>query len=362
MSFRTPGGVYNATPSRIVFGLGSISGLADEVRRLGATRALVVSTAGRVELARDALSILGPLGVGLHPEAISQVPMELAERGRARTRELDADCLVTIGGGAATGLGKGIALELGIPIVAVPTTYCGSEMTGFCGITISGVKRMHTSLNMLPSTVIYDAELSKSLPAAVSASSAFNALAHCVDSIYLPTISPLLRHAAVEGAATVAEFLPRVLDEPSDVESRQQMHYGAFLAGASLTGGFSLQHTVAHVLGGSFGIQHGLAHAIVLPHVTAYLQTYVGEALRPIADALLTDDLPGAIFDLLAATGIPTSLAADGMTRDDLARAVEIVIETRSEGVDSGLPVTAEAVSRILDDAFAGLRPPATGR
>ena len=150
------------------------------------------------------------------------MPVELVRSGVQKAASSDADCLVAIGGGAAIGLCKGIAYETGLPIIAIPTTYCGSEMTGYCGMTSDGVKRMHESLAMRPSVVIYDAELSMSLPPSTSASSAMNALAHCIDAVYLPSLSPLLAPAAVEGARIVATTLPALLADPDDLVPAQR--------------------------------------------------------------------------------------------------------------------------------------------
>ncbi|GJD50031.1 Maleylacetate reductase [Methylobacterium crusticola] len=353
--FRLPGGVYNAVPPRIVFGPGAVAEVADAVARHGARRALVLSTPGRGALAERVRDLLGAACVGILPEAVSQVPIELARRGRERARAMGADCLVTVGGGAAIGLGKGIALELPLPIVAIPTTYSGSEMTGFCGITIDGVKRMHASLNMLAGTVIYDPELSLPLPLDVSAASALNALAHCIDGIYVPTVSPVMALAAVEGARVLMEALPRVSADPGDLAARTDLLYGAYLGGAALTGGFALQHGVAHVLGGSFGIAHGLSHALVLPHVAAYNQRFAAPQLAPLAATVGDGNLGGAIFDILVEAGLPTSLREIGLPRESLERAAAITVET-----DNGLnpaPVTIEAVRRILDDAHEGRRP-----
>jgi alcohol dehydrogenase class IV len=361
-AFEHPGGVFNATPARVVFGLGRAADLRAEVERLGAQRALVVTTPGRVGLGDRVAAQIGDRCAGLLPEAITQVPIELARRGRDKAASADADCLVAVGGGAATGLCKGIAYESELPIIAVPTTYSGSEMTGFCGMTIDGVKRMHESPAMLPSTVVYDAELSRSLPLAASAGSAMNALAHCVDAIYLPSLSPLLAPAAVEGARVVVDALPRLLAAPDDLDARSDMLYGAYLAGAALTGGFALQHAIAHMLGGSFGVEHGVAHAVVLPYVTAHLADVAPEPLGRIADAVgAPGDLPGLFWDLAGAAGLPRRLADVGMGPADLDKAVEIA--TTAEDHDdprlagNPAPVTEAVVGAILAAAATGGRP-----
>ncbi len=353
--FALPGDVYNATPTRIVFGPGSVETIADEVERLGARRALVVCTPGRAKTAERIVARLGDRCVDVLAEAISQVPIELARRGQIHARQIGADCLVSFGGGASIGLGKGIALDLGLPIIAVPTTYSGSEMTGFCGITIDGVKRMHTSLNMLAATVIYDPGLSLGLPADDSAASAMNALAHCIDGIYVPTISPVHRLAAAEGAGVIADSVRRVVADPSDLGARSDLLFGAHLAGAALTGGFALQHGLAHTLGGSFGVPHGLSHALVLAHVTAYNTRFAPAEIKAIGTAMQVDDVAGEIFDLIAELGLPTRLTDVGIEEDHLERIVRITVET-DNGLNPG-PVTDDAVTEIAWAAFRGERP-----
>ena len=354
-TFNTPGDVYNAVPPRVVFGAGTAERIDEEVDRLGGRRALVVSTPGRGGMAQRVADRLGDRCIGLLPEAISQVPIELARRGQARAKEMGADCLVSVGGGASIGLGKAIALELGLPIVAMPTTYSGSEMTGFCGITIDGVKRMHKSLRMLASTVVYDPALSVSLPVDVSAASAMNALAHCIDVVYVPTASPVIVQAAVEGARVIVDALPRVADRPEDLEARGDLLYGAYLAGAALTGGFALQHGVAHVLGGTYGVPHGLSHALVLPHVASYNARFAPDALGRVAAAMGVGDVGGAIFDTMTRVGLPTRLTEVGFSKGAIEEAARITVET-DNGSNPG-PVTAEAVRGILEAALDGRRP-----
>ena len=354
-SFSTPGGVYNATPSRIIFGAGTLARVVEAVEAYGAKRAVVVSTPGRRGLAQRVVELLGRRCCGIIPEAVSQVPIELAQRGRKLAAEMEADCIVSVGGGASIGLGKGIALEYACPIVAIPTTYAGSEMTGFCGITIDGVKRMHTSLDMLASTIIYDPELSIGLPLDVSMASAMNALAHCIDAVYLDTVSPIILAAAHEGAAVLMDAMPRVAECPSNLAARTDLLYGAYLAGAALTGGFAFQHGIAHTLGGSFGVAHGLSHALVLPHVAAYNMRHAPDELGRLASSMGVSAVGPAIFDLLNPVGLPTSLAAIGFRESDIERAAQITVET-DNGLNPG-PVTLEDVRAVLKDAFEGRRP-----
>ena len=356
-NFSTPGDVYNATPPRILFGSGSVSQIDAEVQRLGAHRALIISTPGRSRLADSIAPMLGKNFAGVLSEAISQVPIELAIRGRKQVAELGADCLIAVGGGASIGLAKGVALELGIPVIAIPTTYSGSEMTGFCGITIHGIKRMHTSLNMLARTVIYDPELTLELPCEVSAASAMNALAHCIDAAVVNTCSPIIAQAAYEGARVIMNSIGRVAKYPADIEARTEALYGAYLSGAALTGGFALQHGLAHVLGGSFNVSHGLSHALVLPHVTAFHAQHFPHMMEPVAHAMgvPVSQLGIAVFELLVQTGLPTGLSQVGFIRADLDRAADITIET--DNGQTPIRLTRAMVRNLLEATYLGVRP-----
>ena len=354
-AFSLPGGIYNETPTRIVFGWGSLSRLSDEVKQLGARRALVISTPGRRDMAQAISAQLGVLSVGVYPEAVSQVPIELVEAGCRDVVELGADCLVAVGGGASTGLGKGIALHTGLPLIAIPTTYSGSEMTGFCGITIRGVKRMHSGIRMLPRTIIYDEELTISLPLQVSVDSAMNALAHCVEALYVKTASPITALAAAEGIRVLNASMRRLAQTPDDVSARSGALYGSFLGGAALTGGFALHHGVAHVLGGTYGLPHAVSHSVALPYVTAYNETAAPEAMRTIAAIFGTSSAAAGVYDFARAIGAPVCLADYGISPGDLERCAEIVVET-----DNGLnprKVTKEGVLRILEAALKAQRP-----
>jgi maleylacetate reductase len=220
---------------------------------------------------------------------------------------------------------------------------------------------------MLPSAVIYDSELSLALPPAISAASAMNALAHCIDAVYLPSVSPLLVPAAVEGARIVVATLPALLQHPSNLGLRNEMLYAAYLAGAALTGGFGLQHAIAHMLGGSYGVEHGTAHAVVLPYVTAHLIQKAPEPMSRIAAAIGTDDLAGSVWDLAAGAGLPTSLGDVGFGAEDIERGVHIATTADETATDpdshdanrlgNPAPVTADAVRTVLQSAAHGDRP-----
>lgn len=357
IKFKCPGGVYNATPPRIIFGSGSVESIKEEVKHIKCSRVLVVSTPGRKVMAENVVSALGELCVKLYPEAISQVPIESAINGRKTAKDVDADCIVAIGGGASIGLAKGISYELALPIIDIATTYSGSEVTGFCGMTINGIKHMHQSINMLAKTLIYDPKLTLSLPISISAASAMNALAHCVDCVYTPTVNPSIICAAALGAKYVSKAVKKVVKTPYDLDAREELLFGSYLSGVALTGGFALQHGIAHTLGGTFGIEHGLAHSLTLPYSSAYNAKYASEALEPISEALKCDphEIGGNIYDLRKEIGLPSSLKEVGFKEIDLERLIEITVET--DNGQNPVPASRKCVSEVVMNMWNGERP-----
>src|SRR5580698_5122285 len=222
---------YDQPATRVVFGVGAFDRLADEVKRLGVSRALVLSTPEQLKDAEAAARRLGNLSVGIFDGAVMHVPIETARAARATAKELDADCCVAIGGGSTIGLGKAIALESGLPIIAIPTTYAGSEMTPIYGLTEDGVKKTGRDRKVLPKVVIYDPELTLSLPPKIAGPSGMNAIAHCVEGLYAMDGNPIFSLFAAEGIRALARSLPRGVEAPGDLYARSDALYGAWLAG-----------------------------------------------------------------------------------------------------------------------------------
>lgn len=151
--------LYVAQPTRVLFGVGTLSQVGQELERLGARRALVLCTPNQAEDATRLSDALGPLSAGIYPGAVMHVPVESARAAIAHAQEVGADCMIALGGGSTTGLGKAIALTSGLPILAIPTTYAGSEMTPIYGLTDAGLKKTGRDPRVLPRTVIYDPAL-----------------------------------------------------------------------------------------------------------------------------------------------------------------------------------------------------------
>jgi maleylacetate reductase len=269
--------------------------------------------------------------------------------------QLDADCLVAIGGGSTIGLAKAIAFEKRLPILAVPTTYSGSEVTPIWGYTENGIKHVARDAHTQPRTVIYDPLLTLNLPPGVSGPSGVNAIAHCVEALYSETANPLVSQMAEEGIRALGRSLPIVVREPGNVDARSDALFGAWLGGCVLAVvGMALHHKLCHVLGGAFNLPHAETHTVVLPHATAYNSAAAPEAMNRIARALGTSDAAQGLFDLNVAIGARVSLKDLGMPESGIDHAVSLAIRAPYY---NPAPVTADGIRRLLTNAWQGHRP-----
>ena len=344
------------TPAyRVIFGVGSLDRLTDEVRQVGAQRALVVSTPAEIRFAEDATRRLGQAAAGMFTEAVMHHPIEVVHAARQRAKDVDADCYVTIGGGTTTGTGKLIALETGRPVIAVPTTYAGSEMTPIYGVTEGGVKKTGRDRKVLPRAVIYDPALTVSLPPHVSGPSGMNAMAHCVEALYAHDGNPIVTLMAAEGIRALARSLPVVVEEPGNLEARSDALYGAWLAGIVLgQAAIGIHHKLCHTLGGTFNLPHAEVHTVVLPHATAYNRDFAPAAMRIAADALGVRDAARGIFDLIGTIGAPRALKDIGMPADGLERAAELATQNQ---YPNPRPIEIGPIRELLQNAYEGRRP-----
>ena len=347
--------IFSAQPSRVVFAQGSLQRLAHEVQALGARRALVLCTPNQREIAETASALLGPASAGVFSGAEMHVPIESARRARQHAREVDADCAVAIGGGSTVGLGKAIALESGLPIIAVPPTYAGSEMTPIYGITEAGVKKTGRDPRVLPRTVLYDPELSQHLPVPMSVVSGINAIAHAAEGLYAQDGNPVMSLMAEEGIRALAQGLRGIHRMPNDMAARSACLYGAWLCGTVLGHvGMALHHKLCHTLGGSFNLPHAETHTVVLPHALAYNASATPQAMSRIAVAIGAPDAATGLFDLARELGAPTALRDIGMPLDGLPRVMELAL---ANPYWNPRPIEADGLERLLDNAWAGVRP-----
>jgi maleylacetate reductase len=341
---------------RVSFGPGRCDDVAGELDHLGLSRVLVLCTPSQGETVDRIVDGLGDRCVGVFPGAVMHVPADVADEACRVAADLGADGCVAVGGGSSVGLGKAIALRQGLPVVAVPTTYAGSEMTSVWGLTENGIKRTGKDPAVLPRSVVYDPELTLTLPAGLSVTSGFNALAHAAEGLYAHDTSPIIDLMAEEGARAVFSALQRIVVDPTGLEGRSEAMRGAWLCGAVLGATtMSLHHKLCHVLGGTFGLPHADTHTVVLPHVLAFILPAAPGAAAALGRALsvLPGEVPVTLQGVSTDLGAPTSLAEFGMPADGITEVVRQVLATPCA---SPRPVTAEAVTGLLRRALAGDR------
>jgi maleylacetate reductase len=352
-----PSFVHDALAGRVVFGAGSVGSLVGEVDRLGARRVLAIAGKRAID---GLVERLGDRWAASFTDVQQHVPAEVAARAVAAARETGADCLVALGGGSATGTAKAVALEHPAPIVAVPTTYAGSEMTPIYGISGPEGKRTGRDLRVLPRTVIYDPVLTTGLPAEVTGPSGMNAIAHCVEALYAPGSNPVSSLLATSGAKLLWRALPRAVEDPADLGARSDALVGAWLGGSAMAAaGVAIHHQLCHLLGGAYRLPHAELHAVVLPHAVGFVAPAARPQLAGLAAGLGLDDLAGGIWELGRRLGTPAGLGELGLAEAELDRAAEqavarVVQTPRRAGVTE--------LRALLEAAWRGRRPASVAR
>jgi maleylacetate reductase len=347
--------VYNGRATRVVFGNGSRVHLEREVLALGAQRALVLCSPEQHALGASVAEQLGSHSAGVFDRAAMHVPLELAVEARTVAASLGADCIIAAGGGSAIGLAKAIALESSLPILAVPTTYAGSEMTPIYGLTDAGLKRTGTDIRVMPKTVIYDPDLTLTLPVGMSVTSGINAIAHAAEGLYSRDANPLTSLMAEEGITALARSLPNIVAHPDDRSARADALYGSWLCGAVLGSvGMALHHKLCHTLGGSFDLPHAPTHTIVLPHALAYNAEAAPDAMKRVARAVGHESAAQGLFELARTNGAPVALKDIGMREDQLDHAADLAC---SNAYWNPRPLERNAIRALLQRAFEGSAP-----
>jgi len=341
--------------TRVLFGSGTLALAGEEVRRLGHGRALVLSTPQQKPQAEALAAALGGLAAGVFAGAAMHTPVAVTETALAAFRDSGATCLVALGGGSTTGLGKAIALRTGADQVVIPTTYAGSEMTDILGETAGGQKTTRRDPAIRPEVVIYDVDLTLTLPPALTVTSALNAIAHAVEALYAPDRNPVIELMCREALPVFRDALPRVLAAPQDRAARAEVLYAAWLCSTALGyASMALHHKLAHVLGGTFDTPHAETHAILLPHTAGFNAAAAAAELAPVAAAF--GATPGAgLWDFARACGAPLALRDLGLTPADLDRAAGIAVANPYRNPRA---FTRADIRALLQAAWEGRRPP----
>lgn len=346
--------VYTAHPARVIFGSGTTGQLPEEVERLGARRALVLSTEPQRRQAEAIAALLGETAAGLFTGAVMHTPVDVSERATALAREIGADVVVSIGGGSTTGLGKAIALRTDLPQIVLPTTYAGSEMTPILGETADGVKRTQTTPKVLPEVVIYDVDQTLDLPSGISGTSGVNAIAHAVEALYARERNPVISALALEAIGALYQALPEIAREPRNLAARTGALYGAWLCGICLGSvGMALHHKLCHTLGGSFDLPHAETHTIVLPHALAYNAPSIPDVMQRL-ETVLGGEPSRALYGLAGRIGAPGGLGTLGMPEEGIEKATTLALANAYWNPRS---LERDAIRDLIARAHAGAPP-----
>lgn len=345
---------YSGSPAHIVFGRGERASVGDWVEKMDCRRALVLTTPRQKADGERLAADLGQRAAGLFSGAAMHTPVSVTEEAMAKVAEVEADCLVALGGGSTTGLGKAIAYRTDLVQIVVPTTYAGSEATSILGQTEKGAKTTLRDPKVLPEVVIYDPDLTTGLPVAMSVASGLNAMAHAAEALYAEDRDPISTLMAVEALKAMKTALPGIVADPEDIEARTAALYGAWLCGTVLGAvGMALHHKICHTLGGSFDTPHAETHAIMLPHTIGLNAAAVPDLLAPVAD-IYGDTPGGGLHDFARSIGAPLALKELGLSESDLDRAAELATKN---AYANPRPIDRASIRALLQEAWEGARP-----
>jgi maleylacetate reductase len=340
--------------TRVVFGPGTLAQVGDEVARLGHSRAMILSTSHQKDDAERLAAQLGGMAAGVFAGAAMHTPTDVTDIAVTAYAASGATCVVSLGGGSTTGLGKAIATRTGADQVVIPTTYAGSEMTDILGETAGGEKTTRRDASIRPETVVYDVDLTLTLPFAMTVTSAMNAIAHAMEAFYAPDRSPVIELMCRDALPAFRDALPKLKSNPADRDARGEALYAAWCCSTAL--GYvsmALHHKLAHVLGGSFNTPHAETHAILLPHTTAFNAVAVPELLKPISDTFGAAP-GGGLWDFAKSVDAPLRLADLGLTESDLDRAADIAVKNPYA---NPRPFGRADIRALLQAAYEGSRP-----
>jgi 4-hydroxybutyrate dehydrogenase len=369
-------------PTKIVFGKGAVSNVADAVKALGAKRALVVCDPGVVKVGiaatvRDTLEKGGiPVAVydGVDPNPIEKNVLD----GVLAFKAHGADVVVSVGGGAPLDVGKLVALKTTHerplvdyddatggdrfientvpPIITIPTTAgTGSEVgrSGVVTLEATGRKTVIFSPYLLAKTAILDPELTVSMPARVTAATGFDALTHCLEAYCSTGDHPMADAIAIGGLELCAKYLARAVEDGTDIEARGGMMKAAMMGAVSFQKGLGACHSLAHPLSSEKNLHHGLANALCLPAVVDFNGTVVADRIKRVRDIFDAKalSLAAALIALRTRLGLPDGLAKEGVTAADIPKLSQKAFEDACHR-SNPRPCTQEDLAKLYETSL----------
>jgi len=354
---------YTGFAQEIIFGAGTLAQLGQAIDRFGWRRVMLCSAQsqrrnGHITSVEQAL---GERLAVVYEHVQPHVQDFQVEEALALARERQVDAILGLGGGSPIGMAKTVSFALEkrgekqasspiaqpfVPVIAIPTTYAGSELTPVYGITehVDGQARKVTvsDVRIVPKLIIYDPLLTLDLPPELTASTGINALAHCIEALYSITRNPPSTAVALSGVRAITSSLPRCYESGDDLEARTEMLNGALLAGMALAHvSMALHHGLCHVLGGSAGVPHGIANSIILPHAMRFNLDATATLLAPAAEAMgiattgrsaeeAVQEAIQAIYTLIGDMHLPQRLRDVGVPESDLPHLAQLALSNRS--------------------------------
>jgi maleylacetate reductase len=347
--------IFPGITSRVIFGHGTIERVGDEIARLGHRKALVLSTPHQRDDAEALAAHIGDASAGVFAGAVMHTPIHVTQEAISVFANSGATCVVSLGGGSTTGLGKAIAARTGADQIVVPTTYAGSEMTDALGETTGDEKTVRRDASIRPEVVIYDVDLTLTLPVTMTMISALNAIAHAVEGFYAPDRNPVTELLSRDAIAAFRRALPVLQNNPGDRAARADALYAAWGCGTTLGSvSMALHHKLAHVLGGKFNTPHAETHAILLPHTTAFNEQAVPELLRPIAEVFEAHNAADSLWQFSKDIGAPISLSQIGLKPADLDLVADAAVRNT---YSNPRPLERGGIRQLLQAAYEGVKP-----
>ena len=369
---------YNSYAQEVIFGAGTLSRLSQAADQLGCQRFMLCTSkslqaSGHVSLLEEAL---GERLVAVFDRVQPHVQDVQMNEVFSFAIENNLEAIIGMGGGSPIGMAKAVSAALGkntnmaIPVIAIPTTYAGSEMTPVYGVTHTNEnpprKVTAHDPNSIPRLVIYDPALTLNLPARLTASTGINALAHCIEALYSIRRNPLSTAAATAGVHHIFNALLRCYTHPDDLDARTEMLLGSHLAGLSLASAtMGLHHGLCHVLGGTANIPHGIANSIILPYAIRFnadatatqLLTVAAEMeipIRGISPIIAIEAMVQKLFHFISLMHLPRHLRESGvgLQQSDLPYLAEIAFQNRTVQNNPKRITNELQIAELLHDAW----------
>lgn len=345
---------YQSFPNKVYFGETYLKKLPEIIKEMGGKKLFVIASNRTKALVDNLTQSFEKENITVFSEIIQHVPKTMVDKALAVATENQSDIIMAIGGGSAIGLAKGVALHTDLSIIAIPTTYAGSEMTNTYGISSDGIKTVAKDMKVLPKTVIYAPSLTADMPLSLAATSSMNAMAHLIEAVYAFDINPITYQTALTGIRALKDGMEVLIKDKSLQNANELLQFGSYLAGKCLCEvSMALHHKLAHTLGGSFGMEHGQVHTVLLPYVLDFQLPSLSLNLKNDLNKSLSTKKPALKLKILAKRmGTATTLKAIGFKEIDIPKATEMIMGLKA--FPNPVSISVQNINALLMRCFQG--------